>query len=112
MQPHHKNNAIRMAESKPRRSFTREYKLDVVAQSHRRENIAELAGELGLRPKLIYRWRAEYRGNPHGSFPGQGVAAQTPEAAELARLKAENRELRTERDILKKAIGIFGKTNG
>ena len=107
-----KTNAIHMAESKLRRTFTKEYKLDVIAQSYQRSNIAELAGELGLRPKLIYRWRAEYKHNPEGSFPGNGIPGQTPEEAELARLKAENAELRLERDILKKAIGIFGKTNG
>lgn len=101
-----------MAEPKQRRSFTKEFKIDVVAQSYQRDNIAELAGELGLRPKLIYRWRAEYKNSPEESFPGNGVPARGPEEAELARLRRENAELRMERDILKKAIGIFGKTNG
>ena len=101
-----------MAESKPRRSFTKQFKLDVVAQSYRRENIADLAGELGLRPKLIYRWRAEYKHGPGQSFPGHGVAARSPEEAELARLQRELDEVRMERDILKKAIGIFTGRRG
>lgn len=95
-----------------RRSFNKEYKLDVITQSYARENIKELANELGLRPELIYRWRSEYEGNPQGSFPGQGIPRHTPEEAELARLQRENADLRMERDILKKAIGIFSKKNG
>lgn len=101
-----------MAASKSRRTFTKQFKLDVVAQSYQRANIAELAGELGVRPKLIYRWRAEYRDSPQESFPGNGVPARSPEEAELAQLRRENTELRMERDILKKATRIFGKTHG
>jgi transposase len=99
--------------SKPeRRTFTKEFKLDVIQQSYHRENIRELANELGLRVELIYKWRARYQDSPMQSFPGKGVEALTPQEQKLRALQKENAELRTERDILKKAIGIFGKTNG
>lgn len=95
-----------------RKIFTKEFKLDVIQQSYRRENIRELATELGIRPQLIYKWRSKYQGNPEQSFPGRGVEALTPDEQKLRALQKENAELRMERDILKKAIGIFGKTNG
>lgn len=95
-----------------RRTFTRAYKLDVIQQSYHRENIRELADELGLRVQLIYKWRAAYANQGQPSFPGRGVEALTPEEQKLRALQKENAELRMERDILKKAIGIFGKTNG
>jgi len=96
-----------------RKSYSKQFKLDVIQQSYLRDNVRELATELGLRPALIYKWRAAYgAGSPAESFPGKGVEKLTPEQAELRRIKAENAELRMERDILKKAIGIFGKTNG
>jgi transposase len=104
-----------MGKKKTRKQYSKEFKLDVIQQSYLRENIRELAHELGLRPALIYKWRAAYESSqPSGkeSFPGKGVQTLTPEQAELQRIKAENAELRLERDILKKAIGIFGKTNG
>ena len=102
-----------MSTKKPRKSYSREFKLDVITQSYLRDNVRELATELGLRPALIYKWRAAYgAGSPEESFPGKGVERLTPEQAELRRIKAENAELRMERDILKKAIGIFGRTNG
>jgi transposase len=92
-----------MGKKKTRKSYSKQFKLDVIQQSYLRDNVRELATELGLRPALIYKWRAAYgAGSPEESFPGKGVEKLTPEQAEL----------RMERDILKKAIGIFGKTNG
>ncbi|WP_416221641.1 transposase [Rhodohalobacter sp.] len=32
----------------------------MIQQSYQRENISELASELGLKPALIYKWRAAY----------------------------------------------------
>ena len=103
-----------MSKKKTRKRYSKEFKLDVIQQSYLRENIRELANELGLRPELIYKWRAVYEQRvPSGQqFPGNGVHKRTPEQEKLTRLEAENAELRLERDILKKAIGIFGKTNG
>ncbi|SMO97953.1 transposase [Gracilimonas mengyeensis] len=99
--------------SKPeRRTFTKEFKLDVIQQSYHRDNIRELANELDLRPELIYKWRTQYQNSPVASFPGKGVEALSPQEQKLRALQKENAELRMERDILKKAIGIFGKTNG
>jgi transposase len=103
-----------MSEKKTRKQYSKEFKLDVIQQSYLRENIRELANELGLRPELIYKWRTMYedRQSAVSQFPGNGVAGGTPEEQRLRKLEAENAELRMERDILKKAIGIFGKTNG
>ena len=101
-----------MGKKKTRKSYTKQYKLDVIQQSYRRENISELASDLGLTPALIYKWRAAYGAGTTDSFPGKGVESLTAEQAELRRLKHELAETRMERDILKKAIGIFGKTDG
>lgn len=101
-----------MKHIKRRKSYTKEYKLDVIQQSYIRENIKELADELGLRTELIYRWRREYHDDKGTSFPGQGVEKKSIEQEELDRVKKENEDLRMERDILKKAIGIFSKKNG
>lgn len=101
-----------MPPKKSRKTHSKEFKLDVIQQSYVRDNIKELATELGLRVELIYRWRSEYEKSESNSFPGQGNMKQDPEVEELNRLKRENDDLRMERDILKKAIGIFSKKNG
>jgi len=99
---------------KKRKKYSKEFKLDVVRQSHLRENIRDLADELGLSPRLIYKWRSAYeqQGSSDQPFPGNGVENRTPEQEKLRKLEAELAEARMERDILKKAIGIFGKKNG
>lgn len=97
---------------KRRQRYSKEFKLDVIQQSYLRENIKEFAEELGIRSELIYRWRREYENDGSKSFPGQGVTHQTDEEKNLSQIKRENADLRMERDILKKAIGIFSKKNG
>lgn len=101
-----------MTEQKTRRKFTKEFKVDVINQSNQCDNISQLAKDLGIRPELIYRWRSEHKDRPESSFPGNGNPKQTPHEKELARTKKALTTARMERDILKKAIGIFGRRNG
>ncbi|SFU70433.1 transposase [Pustulibacterium marinum] len=97
---------------KERRHFTREFKINTVELSYTRDNIKELAHELNVRPELIYRWRSEFTSLQEHSFPGNGKAKMTEEESELARLKKELSEVKMECDILKKAVGIFSKSDG
>jgi len=97
---------------KTRRGFDREFKLKVVELSYSRENIKELATEFDLRPELIYRWRREFATLEGLSFPGNGNKKMTEEESEIAHLKKELADTRMERDILKKAVGIFSKSDG
>jgi transposase len=80
--------------------------------SFSRENIKELANELDVRPELIYRWRSEFASYQGKSFPGNGNPKMTEEESELARVKRELAEIKMERDILKKAVGIFSRSDG
>jgi transposase len=95
-----------------RRKYDKEFKLMAVELSKSRKDIPVLAKELDLRPELIYRWRKEYLDNKEGSFPGNGNVKQTEQEAEIARLKKELMNAQMERDILKKAVSIFSKSDG
>lgn len=97
--------------SKPRKQYDREFKIMAVELSNSRDNMALLAKELDVRPELLYRWRREITERPQTSFPGNGKVIFTPEEAELNRLKKELEETRMERDILKKAVGIFSRSD-
>jgi transposase len=101
-----------MGQKQTRKQYTKDFKLDVIAQSYQRDNIRELASELGLAPALIYKWRAVYGSDGPKAFPGKGVEQLTPEQMKLKQLERENADLRMERDILKKAIGIFTSRRG
>ncbi|MFA0962771.1 transposase [Roseivirga sp. BDSF3-8] len=95
-----------------RKSYDAAFKKEVVEMSYQRDNIKELANDLGLRPELIYRWRSEYERSSDKSFPGHGKAKLTPEEKKIKQLEKELRDAKMERDILKKAISIFSKNDG
>ena len=69
--------------------------------------VAETTRNLGLNVNMLRRWRRELNDTPQGAFPGYGRL--TPEQEELHRLREENKRLRMERDILKKATAFFVK---
>lgn len=86
--------------------------MQAVELSYKRENIRDLAHELDIRPELLYRWRKEFASKETSSFPGNGKKKLSPEETENARLRKELADMRMERDILKKAVGIFSKNDG
>lgn len=93
--------------SKTRKKYDSNFKKKAVELSNARGSVSEVASELGVNPNLIHRWRREFNQYAHNSFPGQGKPKLTDEEKEIARLKAELKDAQMERDILKKAIGIF-----
>jgi len=99
---------------KTRRKFDKEFKHMVVELSKGHANLKELASELGIRPELIYRWRKEATDDPQNCFPGNGnfVQNDNDKEKEIARLKKQLRDAQLERDILKKAVNIFSKSDG
>lgn len=98
--------------SQSRRTFSRDFKLRAIELSYERDNLVELAGELGIRPELLYRWRSEFKSNPSGSFPGEGKESLDPESARIRQLERDLKAKEHELEILKKAIGIFSKRDG
>ncbi len=104
--------------AKARREFTPEFKREAVAllESSGRPQM-RIAAELGIQPSMLRQWRASLNGvasRPQpGAFPraipASPVASPSDQAAEVARLRRELDRTRMERDVLKKAIGIFAE---
>lgn len=97
---------------KTRRKFDRQFKLRAVELSYQRDNIKAVADELEIRPELLYRWRSEFATDDRISFPGNGKLKMTEEESKVAQLEKQLADMRMERDILKKAIGIFSRSDG
>ena len=90
---------------RPRRSFSDEYKAEVVELCRSSDKtITEVAGDLGLTVSAVRRWVAQADIDA-GRRPGM----TSEEHAELVQLRKENRVLREERDILKRATVFFAK---
>ena len=69
--------------------------------------LAQIARDLSIADSTLHHWRKLFSEQGEQAFPGSGH--QTPHEEEIRRLKRENELLRQERDVLKKAIGIFSR---
>ena len=88
-----------------RRSFTAEYKADVVALCRNSgKSVGQICRDLDLTETVVRRWVAQAEVDS-----GQREGLTTSERAELAQLRKENRVLREERDILRRATVFFAK---
>ena len=89
-----------------KRDYTREFKLEAVRLSEETEGtIKQVALDLGIKPKLLYAWRAAYLQAGDDAFPGAGKVPDRE--AEVRALRKELQRVKLERDILKKALSIF-----
>ena len=65
------------------------------------KTIDEVADSLGVSGSALGRWKLKYQATAVGS--------ELSKDEELRRLRNENSDLRMEREILKKSIGIFSR---
>ena len=102
MAKQHKSSAA----ARKRRSFTPEYKagvLELIARGDR--SIGEVCRDLDLTETAVRHWVNQARAA--GQTMRGSVTAGESERDELIRLRAENRLLKMERDVLKKATILF-----
>ena len=93
---------------RPRRSFTDDYKTGAVRLVlDEGKTVASAARDLGLTESSLRNWVEQARADRTKGKTG----LTTVEREELARLRKEVRELRMERDVLKKAAGSTGQCN-
>ena len=98
-----------MRNSKHTREF-RDSAIQLVLNSN--EEIKHIAQDLGVNPKTLYNWVYTYkRENNLQTYNRQSNKVSNKESLdeELMRLRKENRLLKQERDILKKATAYFAK---
>ena len=86
-----------------RRRHNEEFKREAVKLvTDQGYSLAEAARSLGLDASLLRSWKLKYGTEQNGA-----PKMQESEQEELGRLREENRRLRMERDILKKATAFF-----
>ncbi len=95
--------------SKKRKNYTKAFKEEAVKLiTDEGYSFAEAGRNLGLNPNLISRWKRELDGDRSEMSPEQLVTMR----AELKELRKENKRLKMEREILKKAAAFFAKESG
>ena len=93
-----------MATERTRRRFTHEFKKDAVALvTEQGDPVPKAARAVDVSENNLRRWKTELEQE------ATGERLNADERAELARLRRENKELRMEKEILKKASALFAK---
>ena len=89
-------------DTKTRRVFTQEFKNDAVQMLLDGHSTRSVSERLGVGVNLLYRWKSQL-------IEDGGPAASALESR-VRELELELRRTERERDILKKALAIFGRT--
>jgi len=90
------------------RKYENDFKVMIVELLKSGIKVKEVSEEYELHDSMVRRWRREYE-SKQGDFSKK--RAISSEELELKVLKKELREVRLERDILKKAVSIFSKSD-
>ncbi len=94
-----------MNNKRERRTFSKEFKHQIVQLYNAGKPRADLCREYDLVPTVINRWIK--RINETGS--AKECDNRSPEELELLQLRKENKQLKMENDILKQAALIFAQ---
>lgn len=94
-------------EKRKMKRFDKDFKLSAVKMiTEGGHKASEVARSLDIHPNVLYSWKRKFAAGGEKAFPGKG------HLSELAALRRKLKEAEMERDILKKAVGIFSKTTG
>lgn len=94
---------------RPRRSFSDEFRAGAVRLVlEEGKSVTRVAKDLDLTPSALGNWVEQGRADQGKSKRG---TLTTEDKEELGRLRKENRELRMERELLKKWAAFFAKEN-
>ena len=94
--------------SRQRRIYTKDFKMEAIQLVQSQGgNASAVARNLGIDPNTLNRWIREYKADTEYAFPGLGKLKEPEE--EFRKLRKELADTKMERDILKKALGIFSK---
>ena len=89
-----------------RKYYSKQFKIDAVKLvTEQGYNVSEAARNLGIHHSSLRNWKKQLETDNNQAFPGKGY--MIPEKEELYRLRKENKQLRMERKILKKAAAFF-----
>lgn len=90
---------------------SKEFKIKAVELSYQQDNVRAVSEQLNVHEETLRLWRRKYREGKLKLDSGPIEQQKSKEEIELALLKKQLYEVTLERDILKKAVGIFSKSD-
>jgi transposase len=93
-----------MGQKRTYKQYSKEFKEEAVALVREQGySVPEAAKSLGLASNMLYRWKEQIESQL------EGKSISVDEREELNRLRKENKNLRMEKEILKKASAFFAR---
>jgi len=93
-----------MGQKRTYKQYSKEYKEEAVALVREQGySVADAAKSLGIASNMLYRWKDQIEAQL------EGKSLSPDEREELKQLRKENKNLRMEKEILKKASAFFAK---
>ena len=94
---------------KPYKTYTKEFKLEAIRLMETSDRPAsEIAMELGIRRNQLYKWKEQLEKTGDVASARKGRPKKENQS-EAAKLRQENKRLKEENEILKKAAVFFAK---
>ena len=91
--------------------YSQEFKLEAIKLvEDQGRKIPEVANSLGIGKTALENWVYKYRKAQQGLMPSEGKAL-TPELRRIQELEKQVKQLKMERDILKKASALLAQDN-
>ena len=90
------------------KKYENDFKVTIVELLKSGRKVKEVSEEYNLNDSMLRRWRREYE-IKSGDFSKKREISS--EELEIKRLKKELQDTKLERDILKKAVSIFSKSD-
>ncbi|WP_154224785.1 transposase [Marinicella rhabdoformis] len=95
---------------KPYKTFTKEFKLEAIRMMDESDRpSSEIATQLGIRRNQLYKWKEQLETKGDKAFTGKKGRPLKENQSETSKLREENKRLREEVEILKKAAVYFAK---
>ena len=93
-----------MGQKRTYKQYSKEFKEEAVALVREQGySVPEAARTLGIASNMLYRWKEQIEAQL------EGKSLSVDEREELKRLRKENKNLRMEKEILKKASAFFAR---
>lgn len=96
--------------ARKRKTYTKDFKQETVKLIiEQNQSPSDVSRSLGINLSSVNRWVTQYRNDSEKAFPGNGKQNLTSEQQRIKALEAEVRQLKMEKEILKKATAFFAK---